>query len=190
VARHPGPGQSLPLTVAGLLFLACTVSGLAAGVGVHKLIDSAGLGAIGPGTQGNHATSTADPDSSPAASPSAGLATVTASPQFTGYDLSAQISPAAVAVGQQFIVTATVTVYHSSTPAGGVRCMLGPPAIIQGSGPSLFTQWPAPAVSDSQGKASWVLKAPNGPPGTYQLVVLITGSHEYFIFAEVPLTIT
>jgi hypothetical protein len=192
VARDPGRRQSLPLIVVGILLLACTVSGLATGVGVHRLVNSTGFGGTGPGGPGNRATSSVSPDTTPAASASAGgsLSTVTASPQSTGFGLSAQVSPEAVTVGQQFIVTATVTVYHSSTPLGGVRCTLVPPATVQRGGPSLFAHWPAPVVSDSQGMAVWVLKAPNVSAGSYQLVVLATGTHEYYVYAAVPLTIT
>jgi hypothetical protein len=196
VARDPGLRQSLPPIVVGILLLACTVSGLAAGVGAHRLVNSAGSGAIsgtGPGTQGNHATSSVSPDTTPAASASAGgdgLPTVTASAQLTGFFLSAQVSPTAVTVGQQFSVTVTVTAHDGRTPLGGVHCTLGPPGNGRGSGPSLFSHWPAPVVSDPKGKAGWVLQAPNMPAGRYELVVSATGTRGYYVYEVVPLTIS
>jgi hypothetical protein len=190
VARDPGLRQSLPPVVVGILLLACTVSGLAAGVGAHRLVDSVGFGHIS-GTQGNHATGSVSPGISPAASASAGggLPTVTVSPQSTGFSLSAQVSPTAVKVGQQFSVTVTVIAYDGTTPLGSVRCTLGPPGNSRGSGPALFSQWPKSVVSDSAGKVVWVLQAPNMPAGTYQLVVSATGTHGYFYFTVVLLTI-
>lgn len=190
MARDPGLRQSLPPVALAILLLACTVSGLAAGAGTRRLVDSARFGAVS-GTQGTHATGSIGPATTPAASasPGGGLPTATLSPQLTGFSLSEQVSPTAVKVGQQFSVVATVTAYNSGTPLGGIRCTLGPPAIVKGSGPSLFTRWPQPVLSDSQGKATWVLQAPNVSAGPYQLVVLATGTHGYYVYAEYPVTI-
>jgi hypothetical protein len=194
VARDPGLRQSLPPLVVGILLLACTVSGLATGVGVHRLVDSAGFGAISgtrAGTMGNQATSSVSPATSLAGSASpGGLPTVTASAQSTGFSLSAQVSPTAVKVGQQFSVAVTVIANDGSTPLGGVRCMLGPPANGRGSGPSLFVQWPGSVVSDSRGEGSWTLQAPNMPAGRYQLVVSATGTHGYYTWVVMDIAIT
>lgn len=189
MARDPGLRQSLPPIVVGILLLACTVSGLATGVGVHRLVNSAGLGGTRPGSQGNHATSSAGPDTTPAASASAGgggLPTVTASAQSTGFKLSLQLSPTAVKAGQQFSLAVTVTANDGRTPLGGIRCTFGSPNV----GPSLFVHWPAPVVSDPKGKAGWVLQAPNVPAGMYQLVVSATGTHGYYYYTWVFLTIS
>jgi hypothetical protein len=195
VARDPGLRQALPPIVVGILLLACTVSGLAAGVGARRVVDNSGFGPIsgtGPGTQGNHATSSVSPDTTPAGSASAGggLPTVTASPQSTGFTLSAQVSPTAVTVGQQFSVTVTVIANDGTTPLGGVRCTLGPPGNGRGSGPALFSHWPGPVVSDSQGEGSWTLQAPNVPAGRYQLVVSATGTHGYYTWVVMDITFT
>jgi hypothetical protein len=192
VARDPGLRQSLPPIVVGILLLACTVSGLATGVGVHRLVDSAGLGGTNPGSQGNHASSTVGPDTTPTASvsPGGGLPTVTAGTQSTGFSLSAQVSPTLVAVGRQFRVTVTVIAHDGKTPLGGVRCTLGPPGNGRGSGPSLFSQWPAAVVSNSHGTAVWVLQVPNVPAGTYQLVVSATGTREYYTWVVIGINIT
>jgi hypothetical protein len=195
VARDPGGRQSLPSIVVGILLLACTVSGLAAGAGARRVVDNSGFRAIlgtGSGMQSKHATSSVSPATSPAASPSAGsgVPTVTASVQSTGFKLAAQASPTTVTVGQQFSVTVTVTAHHSSTPLAGVPCALGPPGNGRGSGPSLFSHWPKSMVSDSVGKVVWTLQAPNMPAGTYDLVVSATGTDDYYVWAVVPLTIS
>jgi hypothetical protein len=197
VARDPGLRQSLPPIVVGILLLACTVSGLAAGVGVHRLVNGTGFGAISgtvPGTQGNHATSSVSPGTSPAASASAGggFPTVTVSPRSTGFSLSAQVSPTAVKVGQQFSVTVTVIANDGRTRLEGILCTLGGPSTVRPPQPgkSLFAHWPAPVVSDSQGKASWTLQAPNVSAGQYELVVTATGTNGYYVYWELTLTMS
>ena len=197
MARHPALRQSLPPIVIGIILLACTVTGLAAGVGVRQLVNGAGFGVTsgtGPGKQDNHATGSTGPDvtAPPAASPTvggAGLPTVTASAQATGFQLSAQVSPTVVAAGQQFSVTVTVVAHDGRTPLEGVDCTLGPPPSGD-DGPSLFTQWPRSAVSNSQGKAGWTLQAPSVHAGTYELQVQGTGTHGYFFYTLVFLTIS
>jgi hypothetical protein len=185
VADRP-PLRQPPGVVAAVL-LVCALVGLLAGVGTRQLVTrltnatNPGQNALGPyGT-----TSAASPTSTAESLPSP-LATTGTTGELTGFTLRAQVSPASVAPGQQFTITATVIAKDGVTKLGGVLCSIG--ATGGGNG-SLFSQWPAGKVSDTNGEAVWILQAPNVAPGTYSIKVTGTGTR-WFYYALVSVTIS
>ncbi len=188
MAEHPGLRQSLPPVVIGLVLLACTVAGLAAGVGARYLVDGLTLGDVSSGLHGQQsisATRTAVPQ--PTTMPTPDLSeTATAGAEFTGFTLSVSVSPEVVTAGKQFRVTATV-VSAGGAGLAGVPCTLGP---VSG-GASLFTQWPPAKLSDAKGEVSWTLTAPPGASaGMYPLQVQGTGSLDYYYHVDVTVEVS
>ena len=188
MAEHPGLRQSLPPLVIGLVLLACTVAGLAAGVGARHLVDGLTLGDISSGLHGQQgilATRTAVLQ--PTAMPTPDLSeTATAGVEFTGFVLRVSVSPEVVTPGEQFRVMVAVLSAGGARLAG-VPCTLGP---VSG-GASLFTQWPPAKLSDAKGEVSWTLKAPPGASaGIYSLQVQGTGSLDYYYHADVTVEVS
>ena len=189
MAQGPGKRQLPPPQVVALVLLTCIITGLIAGAGTQKLV--AGLvlrgantpsGTTSTGSPGNLATVTSTADSSPSA-----IVTPTSSSQggLTGFRLQAQVSPAAVSVGQRFTVTATVLAKDSSAPLEGVSCAIG-----TAGGTKLFADWPAAVLTNTQGIAAWILQAPDVTPGTYQMKVQGDGSRGYYVYVDASIVIT
>jgi hypothetical protein len=185
VADRP-PLRQPPGVVAAVL-LTCALVGLLAGVGtrqvVTRLTNAANLGRNGLGP--NSTTSAVTPTSTAGSLPSP-TATTGTTGEFTGFTVRAQVSPASVAPGQQFTITATVIAKDGVTPLGGVLCSIGAPG---GGTASLFPQWPAGKVSDTNGEAVWTLLAPSVASGTYSIKVTATGTR-WFYYALVSVTLS
>lgn len=165
-----------------LLFVACALSGLAAGVTTRAVAGGA-LTASATRTPGHPGPSR--PTHTPAQpSPSATTPPATVVAPY-GFTLTAVITPNVVAQGQSFTVVATVIAPDGKTPLAGVACSLG---AASGSVP-LFTTWPLPAISDAAGHASWSLTAPNAP-GSYVLDISAHGSGGSYYHVTRSLTIT
>jgi hypothetical protein len=167
------------------VLLICSLVGLLAGFGTSKLVSTlANAANLGQNGLGPHRTSTVTPTSSAALLPSP---TATAIPSdISGFKVQAQVSPTAVVPGQQFTVTATVIAKDGVTPLGGILCTLGGTG---GGNRSLFPQWPAGIVSNSNGEATWTLVAPHVSAGTYNVKVSATGADwSYYIITSVTIS--
>lgn len=177
--RQGGTWQAALLA---LLFVACALSGLAAGVSTRAF--ASGVLTVAsmsiPGGVGS-ATPTHTP-AQPSPSATTPPATIVAP---SGFRVKAVVTPNSVAAGQPFTVTATVTAPDGMTPLAGVACNI---AAAPGS-PPLFTTWPPPAVSDATGHATWSLTAPN-TPGQYTLDISGHGAGGWVTDWQPSITIT
>lgn len=184
--REAGTGKTLSGWAMALLLVLCCVSGLAAGVLTSSLTGTAGtrvLGATSPGRGSPAATDASTVTPSPTSSVSASTRTPVLA---TGFTVSVDVSPAQVAPGATFTVTATV-LSATSTPIAGVQCYMRAPS--DGS-PSLYQDMPAPQFSDANGQATWTLVVPQVSPRTYRIEVIAYGSGKYFYFGYAHLTVT
>lgn len=177
--RQAGSWQA---AVLALLFVACAVSGLAAGVTTRAFAGGALTASHTPG-----ADRTPGPTHTQGQpSPSATTPPATIVPPY-GFSLTAVITPRSVAPGQPFTVTATVTAPDGVTPLAGVECTLG---AAPGSAP-LFATLPPPAISDASGQASWSLTVPaTATPGSYVLDISAHGARGWRYDSRPSVTIT
>ncbi len=166
-----------------LLFVACALSGLAAGVTTRAVAG----GALTAGSLTIPGGAKSTPTHTPAQpSPSATTPPATIVAPY-GFSLSATVTPRSVAPGQPFTVTVTVVAPDGSTPRAGVECDLG---AAPGS-PPLFASWPAPVVSDATGQASWSLTVPaTAAPGSYALDISAHGARGWRYDSRPSLTIS
>ena len=175
-----------PPSVVAVVLLICALVGLLAGFGTRQLVtrltNAADLGQGGLSPSGT--ASAVVPTSSATQLPSPTTAAIPG--EYTGFKIQAQVTPASVAPGQQFTITATVIAKDGVTPLGGVLCSLG---AAGGGGEPLFTQWPAGIVSNSNGEAVWTLQAPSVASGTYTIKVTATGT-KWFYYALISVTIS
>lgn len=163
-----------------LLFVACALSGLAAGVTTRAVAGGA-LTASLPASLPSGATHTPARPSPSATTPPA---TIVAP---SGISVRAVVTPSSLAPGQPFTVTATVTAPDGVTPLAGVACSMD---AAPGSAP-LFATWPPPAVSDAMGHATWSLTAPTtATPGSYVLNISARGAHDWLTYWQPSVTIT
>lgn len=167
-----------------LLFVACALSGLAAGVTTRAVASGvltvASMSLPG-GPRSSTPTHTPTPPSPTATTPPA---TIIAP---SGFSVMAVVTPNAIAPGQPFTVTATIKAPDGVTPLEGVACNLG---AAPGSAP-LFATWPLPAVSDATGHASWSLTAPAAAtPGHYVLDISAHGAGGWVTDWQPSITIT
>lgn len=176
--------RSWQAALLALLFIACALSGLAAGFTTRAVAGGA-LTAVGTRAPGH--TGSSGPTHTPAqSSPSATTppATIVAP---SGFSVTAVVTPRSVAAGQPFTVTATVVAPDGVTPLAGVACSMG---AAPGSAP-LFTTWPPPAVSDSTGHATWSLTVPTtATPGSYVLDISARGAGDWQTDWQPSVTIT
>lgn len=177
--RQVGSGRVALLV---LLFVACALSGLAAGVTTRAVAGGALIASRTPAGSlpGSHsATHTPTRPSPSATTPPATIVPP------SGFSLKAVVTPNSVAPGQSFTVTATVTAPDGVTPLAGVACIM---AAAQGS-PPLFVTWPPPAISDATGHAIWLLTAP-ATPGTYVLDISAHGAGGWLTHWQPTVTVT
>jgi hypothetical protein len=176
-----------PPSVVAVVLLICALVGLFAGYGTRQLVTHLTNAAeLGQGGLGPKSTASAVvPKSSATPLPSPTTAAIPG--EYTGFKIQAQVTPASVAPGKHFTITATVIAKDGVTPLGGVLCSIG--AAGSGGG-SLFAQWPAGIVSNSNGEAAWTLQAPSVAAGTYSVKVSATGYKGYFWFVDVSVSIS
>ena len=190
MAQHPELRKSLPPLLIGLILLAFTATGLAAGVGARRLVDAVGgynsSNLLGRG--GNSLTHSVPPQPTP--SPTATMeptAEVAPGGDATGFSLSASSSPAELVAGKPFTITVTVISSDNSTLLSGVPCTLGPGAGVDLFGPG---RWPPTTLSSRKGTATWQLVAPNVAPGIYIMQTTATGTHGYYTYVDFTVHIT
>ena len=189
MAEHPELRKSLPPLLIGLILLALTATGLAAGVGARRLVDAvAGYSSSGLLGRGGSPTHTVVPQPSPSATPTTEpTATVAPGGDASGFSLSPSVSPAEVTAGQPFTVTVKVIARNTTTLLSGVPCTLGPGAGVDmlGSG-----HWPPTKLSSGKGTATWQLVAPNVAPGIYHMQITATGSLGYYYHVDFTMQIS
>lgn len=163
--------RSWQAALLALLFVACALSGLAAGV-TTRAFASNSLTASLPPTSGRASGPTHTP-AKPTPSATTPPATIVAP---SGFLVKAVVTPNSVAPGQPFTVIATVIAADGATPLEGVACSM---STAPGS-PPLFATWPPPAVSDATGHATWSLTVPaTTTPGTYVLDISARGAGDW-----------
>jgi hypothetical protein len=170
-----------PLVVA-LVLAVCAISGLAVG-GLARGFGGAGKGAK---TSTHTATSgggaTGNTPSSATATATQG-ATVVPSGPFT---LTMVVTPHGAAPGEQLVVAVTARSTTGNTPLAGLRCVLRAPS--DGADP-LLSEWPAPAVTNSEGVATWTVVAPNAA-GRYELEAYAQGQHGAYYKYDVSVVVS
>ena len=155
------------------ILLAFAVMGLLAGLVAHSLAhpQSSGALASGPVISGSPPGQAAPTETS---TPADGTATPTTTNTQTGFMLSISLSQRSVSAGDTF--TVTVTAIASGAPVSGLSCTLRAPTY----GPQgLLTTWPAPATTDANGRATWMLTTPAVAPGAYGVEADAVGAHHY-----------
>ncbi|HKV84650.1 MAG TPA: hypothetical protein VJN88_08840 [Ktedonobacterales bacterium] len=160
-------GGATPLVVA-LVLTVCALSGLAVG-GLARGLSGAG---------GSAKTSTRTATSGGASGNTPGSATATATESATAvpsgpFTLTVLVSPHVAAPGAQLVVTVTARSSAGNAPLTGLQCVLRAPS--DGVTP-LLSAWPAPAVTNGDGVATWTVLAPNAA-GRYELEAYAQGQH-------------
>lgn len=182
MTQNSRQARSWQVALLALLFVACALSGLAAGVTTRAVAGGA-LTASATRSPGQRSTSgPTRPPAQPSPPATTPPATIVAP---YGFTVTAIVIPRSVAPGQNFTVTATVTAADGVTPLAGVACNLG---AAPGSAP-LFATWPPPAISDATGHATWSLTAPN-VPGSYVLDISAHGAGGWRYDSRPSVTIT
>lgn len=180
-------GQRANVTSAVLIavvLVACSTSGLAAGVFARHLGDSLA------GATGTASVSSRTPPSASTATPvPEATATVTIQPaENVLFTLSASVSPGTLSSGQHFIVAVTAVTRDSrKAPVAGLQCFMRAPT--DGRAP-LFQDWPTPVITGTDGQATWNLTAPQVAPGTYGVEVVAYGPNSYSYYADTFVTIS
>lgn len=167
-----------------VVLVACSISGLAAGVYARHLGDSLVAG-TGTATVSSHS-----PPSAPTATPAPAVtATTTIQPaENVLFILSASASPRTLASGQNFTITvAAVTRDSGQVPVAGLQCFMRAPT--DGRAP-LFQDWPTPVTTGADGQATWNLTTPQVSPGTYGVEVVAYGPNSYSYHFDTFVTIS
>lgn len=175
--------RSWQAALLALLFVACALSGLAAGV-TTRVVAGGALSVSGAHLPGGGRSSATHTPARPSPSATTPPATIVAPP---GFLVKAVVMPNSVAPGQPFTVTATVIASDGVTPLAGVACSMD---AAPGSAP-LFATWPPPAVSDTTGHATWSLTVPTtATPGAYVLNISARGAGDWLTYWRPSVTVT
>ena len=179
-------GQRANVTSAVLIavvLVACSISGLAAGVYARHLGDSLAAATI------RTPVSSRTPPSAPTATlVPAATATATTQPvENVLFNLSASASQGTLSSGQRFTVTVTAAAKNGGAPVAELKCYMRAPT--DGRAP-LFQDWPTPVITGADGQATWNLTAPQVAPGLYGMEVVAYGTNSYSYFADTFVTIS
>lgn len=174
--RRRGGWSGLSIGLLAFVLLACSLSGLAAGVFANQLAH--GGSRIDLGLSGSQSTASASQSATKPTSTSAATATsvptIVAQPGFT---LKLTATPNVLKAGADFTATVVAT-SASGSPVVGLTCYLRAPEGNSRLAP-LYDQWPPAAVTDTSGTAAWHLKAPQTNSGTYGIEVVAYGTNNY-----------
>ncbi len=165
--------------VIALLLLLFAATGLMAGALTHILVVSPGI------LQGGGGAPSRQPTHTPTLpTPTATTAPVAVTGAFT---LSIAISPADVALapGQKFQVNVQALRPNGQTPVAGLRCVLSAPTGSR----QLLTKWPAPAVTDANGHASWTITVPAHAAGKYKIEATGHASDGSYYYVYMTITV-
>src|SRR5512146_3133650 len=151
----------LSLFAATIILFVCSSAGILAGTATQALSHRQGA----DGSPGGLVISGTPPGHSlPSETATlAAVATSTAPSSATGFSLSIVLSSRTLSAGEAFTVTVTATTPNGA-PVNGLSCTLRAPT---DGPPGLFAVWPAPAITDSDGRAVWTLTTPSVAAGSY-----------------------
>ncbi|MGH2517094.1 MAG: hypothetical protein ACRDHP_15700 [Ktedonobacterales bacterium] len=167
-----------------IVLIACSMSGLAAGVYARHLGDPLAVATTGP-----RPAPSQTPLPAVTATPVA-QATATTTPQSAvavEFALSVSVSPTVLSVGETFTITVTAVARHGGAPVAGLQCFMRAPS--SGRAP-LFQDWPPPQVTAASGQATWQLTAPQQSPGLYGVEVVAYGTNSYNYYADSFVTVS
>lgn len=170
-----------------IILIACSISGLAAGVYARHLSEP--LAAGNTATSGSIASASHTPRPAPSATPipTATARTIAQQPGNLPFFLAASASPASLAAGQTLTITIQASSQYGSAPVVGLTCYMRAPS--DGRVP-LFQTWPTPAVTGASGQATWTLTAPQVAPGPYGVEVVAYGANHFTYYSDAFITIT
>ncbi len=179
--KRAEPRRAPSAAVVAVVLAVFALSGLGAGVLSRSALGGLGLFASATPTATSlpTATATSAPSPVPSATPSPTL------PAGRFRVTSAFATPRSFAAGDTFTVQVTVLAPDGVSPAAGVLCYLQAP---DGEN-QLFTTWPAPQITASDGTGEWSLTAPAASPGTYMLRVIAYGQHGYSTWFDTTVTL-
>lgn len=185
--RNARSANTLSAVLIAIVLVACSISGLAAGVYARHLGDRlASATATAPASAASHtphlhATATAI---------IAPIPTTTPTVQHTEtapFILKASAVPSSLTSGQSFTITVLATSQHGAAPVPGLTCYMRAPS--DGRAP-LFQTWPPQAITDANGQATWNLAAPQVASGPYGVEVVAYGANGYNYYSDTFVTIT
>lgn len=174
------PRRGFPLSVA-IVLMVCALSGLAVGGFAH------GLGSSGRAKAPTHAPTR--PGASSSATSGAPTATSTipsATLPSSAFTLTLAVTPRAASPGQTLAVTVTARNDADGAPVRGLSCTLRAP---RDSAQPLVQTWPSPAITGSDGTATWQLTAPS-TPGHYELEVYAQGQHGLYYMYDTSVVVS
>jgi hypothetical protein len=182
MASWPSYRTRLTLLLAVVILVACSAMGAVAGTVTHALTaeQAANAGPSGPVVSGT-------PPAQAVATATATLVpTVTTTSSITArFTLALSVAPRALTANRPFTVTVIATA--NGAPVSGLSVTLRAPT----SGPpGLFADWPAPAVTDDTGTATWSLTTPAVAAGTYGIEAEAVGSGHYEFHRYTSVTVS
>lgn len=180
-SQRNGPLSAILIAI---VLVACSMSGLAAGIFARHLGTAVAAGTSKPPVS-SHLTATPRSTATPAPAPTATLPSQPSST--TGFVLSASASPTALSPGQSFVVTVTAVTGQGGVPISGLQCFMRAPTKAH---PPLLQSWPPPKVTDTSGQATWNLIVPQVSPGLYGVEVVAYGTNSYTYYVDALMTIS
>lgn len=180
-SQRNGPLSAILIAI---ILVACSMSGLAAGVYARHLGDTISTSTSKPPVSSN-LTATARATATLSPPPTA---TITPQPaNTTGFVLSASASPTTLSPGQSFSVTVTAVTGQGGAPIAGLQCFMRAPTKAH---TPLFQSWPPPKITDATGQATWDLTTPQVSPGLYGVEVVAYGTNSYNYYVDALMTIS
>ena len=172
--------RGAPPGVAIVLVL-CAISGLAAG-GIAR-----GLSPTGRAITPTHTpTKSAAPSSATTGAPQATNTVPPPTLPNSPFTLTLAVTPRTASPGQALLVTVTARNDADGVPVRGLSCSLREPR--DGAQP-LTQTWPAPAITGSDGTATWQLSAP-AAPGHYELEVYAQGQRGLYDMYDTSIVVS
>lgn len=182
MARRSGLRTPLPILMTVIVLLACSATGLLAGVFARALASGQPTGRTpsGPVISG---TPPGQGSATPTLTPAPTI-TPLSSDTTRSFTLSLQVAPRTTTAGDTLAVTVVAT--SNGVPVSGLTCELRAP---KSGPPGLLTAWPTPVSTDATGTATWTLTAPSVAPGTYGIEVYAENVHHYNAYQYVTVTV-
>lgn len=144
------------------LMVLIALTGLLSGALVRVLHDGVARSVLLGQTNGPGSAPTATTAAMPSITPTITPTVADTPDQFV---LTVAPSMRTIAPGQHLTITVHAYTPDTHAPVSGLPCELRSPA----TGASLLTVWPAPAMTDASGAASWVVTVPKEAPGAYEV---------------------
>lgn len=162
---------TLPPLLAAVVLVAFGLSGVMTGVLARGFVAS-----LAPTPVPTTRSAATHP---PAQHPPTATATPVAAVPTVRFTLALAAQPQHVAPGDSITFTVSATAQSTGSPIASLRCALGD---SHSGGVPLLATWPAPAITNAEGRATWHVTAP-ARPGTYAVAVSANGSNQYVAWA-------